>query len=142
MIGVIVPAGLLGKVVDLGEVEISSAMIEAYARAVGDDETLAAGCNVAPPTFCLTLRRGFVPDLELPPGTFGVYGGHDIELGEALIPGDTCRITSRISDVYEKSGRSGAMTVVVREAEILRADGRLAARISERQIVRRIPGGA
>jgi len=90
----------------------------------------------APPTFCLTLRRGFTPELPLPPHLFGVYGGHDLEFHQPLRAGASYRITARIVDVYEKSGRSGALTIVVREALVHDGRGQLAVRVTERQIIR------
>ena len=134
------PDGLLGCEVDLGSVRVTGEMIAAYARAVGDDTTLAGPLEEAPPTFCLALGLGMKPDVPLPPGLFGVYGGHDLEFHRPIRAGETYHIRARIVDVYEKSGRTGALTVVVREAEVMDAAGRLAARITERQIVRQGPG--
>jgi len=131
-----VPDGVLGHVVDLGEVTVTAEMIAAYAAAVHDAATLARPIVDAPPTFCLTLRRGFTPELPLPPNLFGVYGGHDLEFHQPLRAGATYRITARIVDVYEKSGRSGALTIVVREALVNDSTGQLAARVTERQIIR------
>ena len=137
----VIPDGLLGRVVDLGSVTVTAEMIADYARAVGDAATLAGPLTEAPPTFCLALRRGMTPEIELPPRTFGVYGGHDLEFHQPIRAGETYRISGRIVDVYEKSGRSGALTVVVRDAEIRDAAGRLAARIVEREIVRQLQDG-
>jgi hydroxyacyl-ACP dehydratase HTD2-like protein with hotdog domain len=79
------------------------------------------------------------PTLELPPHLFGVYGGHDIEFHAPIRAGEQYHLSGRISEVYEKIGRSGVLTVVVREATIHDAAGRLAARIVERQIIRQRP---
>lgn len=134
------PEGLLGREVDLGSVLVTGEMIAAYARAVDDETTLAGPLEEAPPTFCLAMGLGMKPEVALPSGMFGVYGGHDLEFHHPIRAGETYRIRARVVDVYEKSGRSGALTVVVREAEIRDATGRLAARITERQIVRRQRG--
>jgi acyl dehydratase len=131
-----VPRELLGREVDLGEVTVTAEMIATYARAVGDDETLAGSLHEAPPTFCLVLRRGMTPEIELPPGMFGVYGGHDMEFHQAIRAGETYRISARITDVFEKSGRTGELTVVVREADIRDQHGQLVTRVVEQQIVR------
>jgi hypothetical protein len=139
MIQVHIPDGLLGRTVDLGTVHVTRAMIEEYARAVGDSETLAGALDEAPPTFCLTMRRGMTPEVALPHGTFGVYGGHDIELHQPIRAGVSYGVTGCIADVYEKSGRGGSMTVIVRQAEIRDTAGRLAVRMIEREIVRQVP---
>ena len=134
-----IPDHLLGREVDLGHVVVTEGMIAAYLRAVGDEGTQAGPYQEAPPTFCLAMRRGMTPAITLPPDTFGVYGGHDIEFHRSIRAGEMYHVTGRIADVYEKIGRSGVLTVIVREATIRDSAGRLAARISERQIVRRRP---
>ena len=135
-----VPAGLLGREVELGRVAVTADAIAAYARAVGD-EIADPGVD-APPTFCLAMRRGMTPEVALPPDMFGVYGGHDLELHHPIRAGQTYRITGRVADVYEKVGRSGTLTVVVREATIWDATGAAAAHVVERQVVRQRPGAA
>jgi len=136
-----IPHDLLGREVDLGEVTVTRDMIASYVRAVGDDTSLGGSLEEAPPTFCLTLRRGLTPDIPLPPGTFGVYGGHDLEFLQPIRAGRRYRTSARVVDVFEKSGRSGALTVVVREATIREEDGSPAVRITERQIIRARPPG-
>jgi len=132
-----VPAGLLGREVELACVTVTAEMIASYAHIVGD---VPARSGEAPPTFCLSMRRGMTPEVQLPPDTFGVYGGHDLEFHQPIRAGVQYRVTGRITEVYEKIGRSGTLTVVVREAMICDDGGTLAARIIERQIVRKRPG--
>jgi hydroxyacyl-ACP dehydratase HTD2-like protein with hotdog domain len=134
-----VPEDQLGRVVELGDVTVTADMIGAYLRAVGD--TWASTAE-APPTFCLSMRRGMTPQVELPPDVFGVYGGHDLEFHQPIRAGESYRITGNIAEVYEKIGRSGTLTVVVREAVVAASDGSAAARIVERQIVRQRPKAA
>lgn len=134
-----IPAELLGREVDLGQVTVTAEMIAAYAAAVGDPCADTRAAEEAPPTFCLALRRGMTPEIPLPPELFGVYGGHDIEFHRSIWAGATYRIGGRIADVYEKIGRSGTLTIVVREATIRDVTGQLAARIVERQIIRQRP---
>jgi len=136
------PSGLLGRDFDFGSGRVTSEQIERYARTVGDRDTLARlarGEGVAPPTFCLALHRGMRPEVELPPDCFGIYGGHDLDFLQPLRAGESYGVHARIADVYEKSGRSGALLIVAREGEIRDAAGRVAVRIHERQIVRRRP---
>jgi hydroxyacyl-ACP dehydratase HTD2-like protein with hotdog domain len=112
-------------------------MIANYAHAVGDTPAVA---DEAPPTFCLSMRRGMTPEVTLPPDMFGVYGGHDLEFHHPIRAAEQYRISGKIADLYEKIGRSGTLTVVVREAAIRDNRGNVAARIVERQIVRQRPG--
>jgi hydroxyacyl-ACP dehydratase HTD2-like protein with hotdog domain len=134
-----IPEGRLGREVELARVDVTSEMIAAYASAVGD--TPAAN-GEAPPTFCISMRRGMTPDVTLPPDMFGVYGGHDIEFHHPIRAGESYRVTGKIAEVYEKIGRSGTLTVVMREALIIDGNGAVAARIVERQIVRQRPPAA
>ena len=134
-----IPNGLLGQTIDLGTVTVTREMIRGYAEGVGDAATLASDCTIAPPTFFLSLRRGMTPDLTLPAGSFGVYGGHDLIFHDTIRAGETYRISARLSDVYEKSGRSGPLTVVVRAATVATEAGEPVVEIIERQIIRRGP---
>ncbi len=131
-----VPDDLLGREIDLGETTVTPAMVEQYATAVGSPE-LPADCGAElPAMFCLTLRHTFEPALPLPPGVFGLYGGHDIEFFGRMRLGETYRSSARIAEVYEKSGRSGAITVIVREVFIRDRAAQLIAHITEREVVR------
>jgi hypothetical protein len=138
----ILPDGLLGTQVDLGTVTVTRDMIHAYAVSVDDRETLAGDCLTAPPTFFLSLRRGMTPEIALPAGTVGVYGGHDLIFHDTIRAEHTYRIRARLAEVYEKSGRSGPLTIVVREAVVATLDGTPVVEIVERQIIRRTPDAA
>jgi hydroxyacyl-ACP dehydratase HTD2-like protein with hotdog domain len=134
-----IPESLLGREVELGCVTVTAEMIASYADAVGDAPGVS---GEAPPTFCLSMRRGMTPAVRLPPDMFGVYGGHDLEFHHPIRAGEQYRISGKIADLYEKIGRSGTLTVVVREAAIYDSRASVAARIIERQIVRQRPGTA
>jgi len=136
-----IPDNLLGREIDLGEVHVTAEMIEFYRAAIGAPAS-GPPSGEAPATFCLALRRGMQPDLPLPPDTVGLYGGNDMEFRRPIRAGKTYRISARLADVYEKSGRSGTFVVIEREALVREVSGELAARIIERQIVRPIPQAA
>lgn len=131
-----IPEELLGREIELASVTVTAEMIANYAHVVGDTPPTT---GEAPPTFCLSMRRGMTPSVSLEADMFGVYGGHDLEFHHPIRAGERYRITGRIAEVYEKMGRSGTLTVVVREAEIRDHAGEVAARIVERQIVRKRP---
>lgn len=118
-------------------VEVSAEMIRAYAHSVGDDDPAGEDGQVAPATFVLSLRRSFVPEVEIPVDCFTMYGGHDLTFHAALHAGRSYTIQTRISDTYEKSGRSGRMQVVARQAEVHEQGGGLVVEMVERQIIRR-----
>jgi hydroxyacyl-ACP dehydratase HTD2-like protein with hotdog domain len=136
--GVIVSADAIGVRTEFGEVRVSAEMIRAYAQVTGDREAAAGACEVAPIAFALTLRRGHEPLLPLAVDTFGVHGGHDIALHQPLRAGTTYAIAAGVTDVFEKSGRSGPITVVARRCVISNGDA-IAVTIDDQQIVRRRP---
>jgi acyl dehydratase len=130
---------LRGRELDLGEVTVTAEMIARYMEAVGDETSPALPHGEAPPSFCLALRGGMIPHIQLPPDRFGVYGGHDLEFHRPIRAGERYHLTGRITDVYDKMGRSGALTIIAREVLIRDSGGRTVARIIERQIVRQRP---
>ena len=130
---------LCGRELDLGEVTVTAEMIARYMEAVGDETSPTLPRGEAPPSFCLTLRGGMTPQVQLPVDMFGVYGGHDLEFHRPIRAGERYHLTGRITDVYEKMGRSGALMVIARDVRIRDSGGRMVARIVERKIVRRRP---
>ncbi len=131
-----IPENLLGETIDQGSVTVTREMIREYAAGAGDQETLAGACTVAPPTFVFSMRRQLEPHVPLPPGTFAVFAGHDLIFHDVVRADHTYRMTARLTDVYEKSGRSGALTVIVRTALVATPTGEPVVEITERQIVR------
>jgi acyl dehydratase len=140
--GLLVPAELIGQAVDLGTITVTREMIHVYAASVDDHDTLAGDCLTAPPTFFLSLRRGMTPEVTLPPDSVSMYGGHDLIFHRAIRAGKTYCVRARLADVYEKSGRSGPLTIIVREALAATLDGTPVIEIVERQIIRRTPVAA
>ncbi len=133
--------------VQLAPVTVTADDIRDFARAVGDLNPLyldrqaarAAGYPdvIAPPMFCMRLRGGkMLPEVPLPAGLMSLHAGQEIEFHGEIVAGRTYTLSARVADVYEKTGRSGLMDIIVRETRITDADGRLVASIRERQIVR------
>ena len=87
------------------------------------------GGTVAPPLFYMAdltdpvpeagLREdgGSVGRFPIPPVPLdrAVDGGTEIEFFAPIRPGDTLTVKSRITDIYQKEGRSGPLVFVVRE---------------------------
>lgn len=122
------------------EVTISATDIARYARAIGETDPIyfdpaaarEAGHSdvVAPPYFPYTIRMQAAnlrdrADLEpdgsssqdVPPveTTRAMAGETKIEMGVPIVAGDTITLEKRITDLYEKSGRSGDLVFVVQE---------------------------
>ena len=105
--------------------EVERGAIRRFAEAIGDqnpiyfDEAAARSAGyeriVAPPTFATSLRP---PDIREGMGVDMrrlLHGEQSFELKRALFAGDRVRVHARIADVSEKTGRNGAMDVLVTE---------------------------
>ncbi len=138
---------LLGKEIEIGTFTVSAEEIRAFARAVGDLNPLyfeveyarKAGYPdvIAPPTFCMQLRGGrMLPEVPLEPGVVSLHAGQELEFYDEIYAGQTYTATAKVTSVYEKTGRSGPMGVIVREMEIKDHSGEKVVVLRERQIVR------
>jgi len=138
---------LLGKEFPLGTFAITAQDIRAFVEAVGDlnplylDPAVARDAGypdvIAPPLFCLQLRgERRLPEVELEPGFVSLNGGQDLEFYDDLCAGQAYTATAKLAEVYEKTGRSGPLGVIVREVAIKDADGRTVIFMRERQMVR------
>ncbi len=131
------PPDLLGRDVDLGTVDVTPERIRRYARSVGDRALAAGPCRVAPLGFALAVRGGPVPAIELAADTISVHAGHAITAHRQLTAPGVYGLRARITDVFEKSGRSGPLIVITRRAELRASDGSVTATVDDQQIVRR-----
>ena len=89
-----------------------------------------------PISFALALRSEHGPGVTVSPRAFAIHGGHDIALHTALRVGAAYKVLSAVERIFEKTGRSGPMTIVERRIWIEESDGILAAEIRDRQVVR------
>jgi acyl dehydratase len=138
---------ILGKEFPLGTFAITAQDIRAFVEAVGDFNPLyldpaaarEAGYPdvIAPPLFCLQMRGDRrLLEVEIEPGLVTLNGGQDLEFYDDLCAGQTYTATAKIAEVYEKTGRSGPLGVIVREVAIRDAEGRTVISMRERQMVR------
>ena len=139
---------LIGRESEPTVVEVEKGAIRRLAEAIGDanpvlvDEAAARAAGfaslVAPPTFpaVLSLNERFRHSLDL--GTRSLLLGEEsIEYGRPVVAGDRLMVKSRVADVQERAGPSGASDVLVLETEARGADGELVFRTRETFILRR-----
>ncbi len=142
-----VPDDLMHKEIEVGRFAVTADDIRVFAEAVNDLNPLyldpeaarqAGYPNViAPPTYCLHLRGNrIVPEVPLAPGLASLYAGQEFEFHDELYAGRTYTVTSRLAEVYEKTGRSGPLGVIVREMLVKDDDGDTVMILRERQMVR------
>jgi len=98
--------------------------------------------STAPLSFALAMRRSQGPHVAIAPQAFAIHGGHDLQLQHPIRIGGEYSVLGRVAEIFEKSGRSGPMTVVVRRIRIVAPDGTEAVTLRDRQIVRWRPTAA
>ena len=96
----------------------------------------AAPQTTAPLSFALALRRSQGPHVAIAPEAFAIHGGHDLELHHPIRVGGEYSVRGRVDEIFEKTGRSGPLTVIARRVRIIDAEGTPAVIIRDRQIVR------
>ena len=125
--------GLIGKEYPPFAVTVERGKIKEFARAIGDDNPFylddrvgAAsewGDVIAPPTFGVTFRDetadmgAFLKELGTDISRI-LHGEQEFEQYRPVQPGETYLCRSKVLDIYEKTGKSGAMAFVVRETSI------------------------
>ena len=133
---------LLGVEHLAGVFHVRKDTIVKYCRAIGEanpihtDETAAKAAGhpalVAPPIFCTLFVRGFNrPDIKLRFGRTRFHAGEAIENLAPIYTGDTLTATTRLKEVYTKTGRSGAMAFVVWETSFANQHGQQVATVQE-----------
>ena len=143
--------GVKGKEYPPYTVTVERGRIKDFARAIGDlnpfylDDRVGAASEfgevIAPPTFAITFR-----DENADTGTLlkdlGVdisrilHGEQEFELHRPIRAGETFLCRPKITDVYEKSGKSGPMAFVVRETAVTDASNELVATLRGVTVVR------
>ena len=124
----------IGKEFDRYSYKATQEDIAEFAASVGEQDPMyhdavyagstPHGGIVAPATFCIVVRSNApLPDLKLSYGARVFDGGKECVFHAPIRPGDTITGVDRISQVYEKTGRSGNMIFVVRESELTNQNG-------------------
>jgi acyl dehydratase len=132
-------------------VTVERGRIKDFARAIGDlnpfylDDSVGAasefGDVIAPPTFPITFKDDtadtgtMLKDLGVDIGRI-LHGEQEFELHRAITPGETLLCRPKITDIYEKSGKSGPMAFVVRETAVTDAKNELVATLRGVTVVR------
>ncbi len=139
---------LIGRESETTVVEVEKGAIRRLADALGDqnpihaDEATARAAGfpslAAPLTFpaVLSLNERFRHSLDL--GTRSLLrGAESIEDGRPVVAGDRLTVRSKVADVRERAGTSGATDVLILETEGRGADGEFVFRTRETFILRR-----
>lgn len=142
-----IPRELLGEEYDRKTYPaIEADELTRYARTLGvtdpiylDEDAARSGPFgglVAFPTYVVKLRGGkHMPDAAVRALSKGGFdAGKDIAFGAPIRPGDVLTTSSAIHEIYEKTGRSGAMVFLVFRTEIHNQRGEMVAIVDARMM--------
>jgi acyl dehydratase len=123
-------------------VEVTAEMIANFRFAIGDivgggkypAKSAEASSNesVAPPAFAGIFRLAELTFEKLPNSTRRLAAGMEVDFVMPICAGDRITMASRIVEVYEKTGRTGAMVFMVIGSTLKNQNGELVARIEHR----------
>ena len=123
-------------------VEVTAEMIANFCYAIGeaaprraipDGATNAPHHGViAPPSFAGVFRLTELTFEKLPQGYRRLAGGMEVDFIAPIRAGDRITMASRIKEVYEKTGRTGAMVFMVIGSTLTNQDGDVVAQIDHR----------
>jgi hypothetical protein len=122
-------------------VEVTAEMIANFRYAIGETPSARSGTDsgtsrqdsmVAPPSFAGVFRLAELTFEKLPQGSRRLAAGMEIEFIGEIRAGDRITMASRIGEIYEKTGRTGAMVFMVISSTLTNQQGELVARIEHR----------
>jgi hypothetical protein len=117
----LVSRSLIGRESDEQVVEIERGAIRKFAEAVGDTTEACLRGDIAPPTFVTTIRIP-IPGLSYDLARV-LHGGQEYRYHRPIRAGDRLHCRSRLSDVYQREGRLGAMTIMIIELDGRESNG-------------------
>jgi 3-hydroxybutyryl-CoA dehydratase len=139
---------LIGRKYDAGAAFVVTAeKIAAFCDAVGDlnplyvDSAAAIagpyGGIVAPPAFVASFRYADNVFDRIPAfSRGGLMGGIDFEIFAPIRAGDSILVSSEVKEIYEKTGRTGAMIFAVVRSTLKNQRGEVVAHVDHRMMNR------
>jgi acyl dehydratase len=132
-------------------VTVERGKIKEFARAIGDrspfylDDAVGRASEwrdiIAPPTFPVTFRHeaasseALLSDLGVDISRV-LHGEQEFEHFKPIRPGETYLVRTRVTDIYEKTGKSGPMAFVARESTVTDGDNDIVTVIRHITVVR------
>ena len=121
-------------------IEVTAEMIANFRIAIGhtvvrgvDPADIASADElVAPPAFAGVFRLAELTFEKLPNGSRRLAAGMEVDFIAPIRAGDRIMMMSRITEVYEKTGRTGAMVFMVIGSTLKNQNGEIVARIDHR----------
>ena len=133
---------LLGVEHPTGPFRVTRELILGFARVTGESNPrlhdggqfadLEPDGLIAPPTFCnLFMSDAAHPDIKLEFGDATLFAGQAVECLAPVRAGDELRGSTKLKDVYSKTGRSGRMVFTVWESSFANQRGETVCRVQE-----------
>ena len=119
--------------------DVEKGAVRRFVEAIGDNDPIYVDEEAAkrrgyeripiPPTFLCTFRSGARPDIKLKfEGKVNLNGGNEYEYLKPIYVGDVISATTKVIDVYEKTGRTGTMVFTVSETTFRNQKGEIVAK--------------
>ncbi len=126
----------IGRTTGTGTMVVEKGHIRRFAQAIGDDNPLYSdedyakksryGGIIAPPTFATTLgfesKENVLDGLDINFARL-LHGEQEYEYHKPIMAGDVISFSTKITDITEKEGRSGAMDIITTETTGHNQDG-------------------
>jgi hypothetical protein len=126
----------IGKSEHVGTYEITEDMIRKYATALRASLPPDPKDWVAPPLFCNVLTGGAgKPEVTIEGGRRRFMANQSYEPIAPIRVGDTLSSTATLTEMYEKTGRSGGMLFIVRETAFTNQDDVTVAKIRHSMVI-------
>ena len=136
--GIVYDRSLLGVETDIGTFELTREMLLGFAKSTGETNPRYVGDEngkgdiVAPSTICNVFVSGVSrPDIKLEFGEISFFAGQSIECKAEIRPGDVLSASTKLDNVYAKTGRSGKMVFAVWETHFKNQDDTTVALVTE-----------
>jgi acyl dehydratase len=137
---------VIGREFDRREQHVTRELLLEYADLMGTTHPIyldpeaarARGYRdiVAMPTFLVAEASLPLVPPEIPFTGGGLNAGYDCTFYADVYPGDTLTYATCLTDLYEKTGRSGTMHFVIREMTVTNQRGEIVAQIRNPFILR------
>ena len=129
---------VVGQKIEFGSFDVSKDLVKSYCSSVNEDNPLYLdesvakqsiyGKLIAPPLIFVSVQFEVeLPDPEVDFGNARFLAGQKVESFYPIFVGDTIKAVGTITDVYEKTGRTGTMVFVVNQTEYFNQDNVLVA---------------
>lgn len=129
---------VVGQKIEFGSFDVSKDLVKSYCSSVNEDNPLYLdesvakqsiyGKLIAPPLIFVSVQFEVeLPDPEVDFGNARFLAGQKVESFHPIFVGDTIKAVGTITDVYEKTGRTGTMVFVVNQTEYFNQDNVLVA---------------